>query len=78
MPLEKTLRGFGAVGPSSTAPTPNGTLDLVFSASYEELRRLAAAVKHRDAHATVGPRSNGRPAIRQLFPLYALASILEG
>jgi RNA polymerase sigma factor (TIGR02999 family) len=53
MPPEKTLRSSGVDGPSSTPPAPNGTLERIFSASYEELHRLAAAVKHRDGNATL-------------------------
>jgi len=53
MPLEKTFHGVDVGGPSSTLPGLNGTLDHVFSASYEELRRLAGAVKHRDGSATL-------------------------
>lgn len=53
MPLEKTFRSFGVSGPPNTPPAPNGTLDQVFSASYEELHRLAAAVRHKDGHATL-------------------------
>jgi RNA polymerase sigma factor (TIGR02999 family) len=53
MPPEKTLRGFDADASSSAPPMPTGTLERVFSASYEELHRLAAAVKHRDGNATL-------------------------
>jgi hypothetical protein len=55
MPLEKTLHGFGVDGPSSKPPARNGTLDHLFSVSYEELHRLAAAVKRRYCNGTVGP-----------------------
>jgi RNA polymerase sigma factor (TIGR02999 family) len=53
MPLEKSFRSFDVEGPSSTPKALTATLDQVFSASYEELHRLAAAVKHKDGNATL-------------------------
>jgi len=53
MPLGKTFQGLGVGGPSSTPLELNGTLDQVFSATYEELRRLAGAVRHSDGNATL-------------------------
>jgi RNA polymerase sigma factor (TIGR02999 family) len=37
------------------APEERRTLDTLFSATYEELRRLASAVKRSDANATLSP-----------------------
>jgi RNA polymerase sigma factor (TIGR02999 family) len=53
MPPEKTFQGLGVSDPLSKLPGENGALDQVFSASYEELHRLAGAVKHRDGNATL-------------------------
>jgi len=38
----------------SRNPKRRDALDGLFSATYEELRRLAAAVKRADANATIG------------------------
>ena len=37
------------------APEERRTLDTLFSVTYEELRRLASAVKRSDANATLSP-----------------------
>ena len=48
MPLRKIrMRG--------DTPEERRTLDTLFSATYEELRRLASAVKRSDANATLSP-----------------------
>jgi RNA polymerase sigma factor (TIGR02999 family) len=57
MPLRKTRtrHGPGRAGPQRDAPEERRTLDTLFSVAYEELRRLASAVKRSDANATLSP-----------------------
>jgi RNA polymerase sigma factor (TIGR02999 family) len=43
------------VGLRRKAPEERRTLDTLFNAAYEELRRLASAVKRSDANATLSP-----------------------
>ena len=56
MPLRKirTVHGPGRPGPPDV-PEERRTLDTLFSVAYEELRRLASAVKRSDANATISP-----------------------
>jgi RNA polymerase sigma factor (TIGR02999 family) len=44
--------GDGRVDPASTGQVP---LDVLFSAAYDELRRLARAIRRDDARATIDP-----------------------
>jgi RNA polymerase sigma factor (TIGR02999 family) len=44
-----------APGRDTVTPEERRTLDLVFSAAYEELRRLAATIRRSDAAATLNP-----------------------
>jgi len=57
MPLQKTRTRHGPSrpGPRGDAPEDRRTLDTLFSVTYEELRRLASAVKRTDASATLSP-----------------------
>jgi RNA polymerase sigma factor (TIGR02999 family) len=57
MPLRKTRTRHGPSRPGlrSGAPEERRTLDTLFSVTYEELRRLASAVRHMDANATLSP-----------------------
>ena len=57
MPLRKTRtrHGPGRAGPQRHAPEERRTLDTLFSVAYEELLRLASAVKRSDANATLSP-----------------------
>jgi RNA polymerase sigma factor (TIGR02999 family) len=57
MPLRKTRtrQGPGRAGPQRHAPEERRTLDTLFSVAYEELLRLASAVKRSDANATLSP-----------------------
>ena len=41
--------------PGNDVPDDRRTLDILFSVTYEELRRLASAVKRSDANATLSP-----------------------
>ena len=48
--------GFkGSPSGLGTAPGEREALDFLFSATYEELRRLASSVKRNDPHATLSP-----------------------
>jgi hypothetical protein len=49
---------FGDLEPDAIVRDRN-TLDALFSATYEELRRLAATVRSSDAHATINPTAPG-------------------
>jgi len=57
MPLRKTRtrHGPGRAGPQRHAPEERRALDTLFSVAYEELLRLASAVKRSDANATLSP-----------------------
>ncbi len=57
MPLRKNRVGHGPGGalPASGLPEERQTLDTLYSVTYEELHRLASAVKRRDANATLSP-----------------------
>jgi RNA polymerase sigma factor (TIGR02999 family) len=71
--------------PDDGAPTPSARtqdrrdLDAVFSASYEELRRIAASVRRHEASATLNPTAlvheawlklRGTPAVAHTTPLH--------
>jgi RNA polymerase sigma factor (TIGR02999 family) len=45
----------GLAGPDSGSPDERRALDELFSAAYEELRRLASSVKRNDPGATLSP-----------------------
>ena len=51
----RTRHGPGRAGPRRDAPEERRILDTLFSVTYEELRRLASAVKRSDANATLSP-----------------------
>lgn len=57
MPPEKNRmwRGPAGNGVPGDAPERRRELDALFSATYEELRRLAASVKRSDANSTLSP-----------------------
>ena len=57
MPLRKNRMGHGpaAAVPSSGLPEERQTLDTLYSVTYQELHRLASAVKRSDANATLSP-----------------------
>ena len=57
MPLRKirVVHGPDGAGQTSGAPEVRESLDTLFSATYEELHRLAASVKRHDANATLSP-----------------------
>lgn len=42
-------------GPEADSPVDRDTLDYLFSITYEELRRLAASVRHDDTTASLSP-----------------------
>lgn len=55
-----------------------GTLDALFSATYEELRRLAASVRSHDARATISPTALVNEAWLKLAespPLHAVSKL---
>jgi len=69
--------GPPASGPA--APAEREALDAAFSAAYDELRRLASAVRRREASATLNPTALvneawlklvGRPAVARTSPLH--------
>ncbi len=77
----KSPNGSGAAGEAGTPEDSGGpeALDAVFSASYEELRRLASSVKRHDRAATLGPTAlvheawlklRGTPALAGTEPLH--------
>ena len=53
MQLEKSEDFFGAAGDPASTAIPRRALDDLFSATYEELRRLASAIRRTDSRATV-------------------------
>ena len=57
MPLRKNRMGRGpdGAGQRREEPEERQTLDTLFSVTYEELHRLASAVKRSDANATLSP-----------------------
>lgn len=57
MPLRKNRMGHGldTAASSNGLPEERQTLDTLYSATYEELHRLASAVKRSDANATLSP-----------------------
>jgi ECF sigma factor len=57
MPPRKIRTEHGPWRPGTPRVAPQGrrTLDALFSVAYEELRRLAPAVKRSDANATMSP-----------------------
>lgn len=54
MAIEYSGEGPAPPGPE-TAPKDREALDRLFSAAYEELRRLASSVRRRDPAATLSP-----------------------
>jgi RNA polymerase sigma factor (TIGR02999 family) len=56
MALENNPMASGSVSRESSQPAKNRqALDELFSAAYEELRRLASSVRHGDPSATLNP-----------------------
>ncbi len=55
MQIEKNPLDPETTAHASAGPVPTPALDDVFSATYEELRRLASAVKRNDFNASVTP-----------------------
>jgi RNA polymerase sigma factor (TIGR02999 family) len=55
MEARNVRRESGPEGPEDFAEIPRGSLDQLFSVTYEELRRLASSVKRSDPSATLNP-----------------------
>jgi RNA polymerase sigma-70 factor, ECF subfamily len=80
MPIEYYSSGQAAPLPDGeTEPVQRDALDRVFSAAYEELRRLASSVRRRDPGATLSPTTlvneawlklSRTPAVANSSPLH--------
>ncbi|HZQ90448.1 MAG TPA: ECF-type sigma factor [Terriglobales bacterium] len=55
MGLQDTATGRAPGGAAGESPEERRELDLLFSVTYEELRRLASSVRRRDPGATLSP-----------------------
>ena len=75
MESNDAVRDPGAGAVSSTVPAADqAALDAMFSAAYEELRRLARAVRRDDANATIDPTALVNEAWLKLAGTPGLAS----
>jgi RNA polymerase sigma factor (TIGR02999 family) len=76
MPEEDFLKSGNSSGPPY-ADERRSALDHLFSLAYEELRRLASAVKRSDAHASISPTTLVNEAWIKLAASPSLASESE-
>ena len=76
MPLRKNrvVHGPDGAGQASGVPEERRTLDTLFSVTYEELHRLASAVKRSDPNATLTPTTLVNEAWLKLAASPAFAS----
>jgi len=75
MESNDAVRDPGAGAVSSTAPAADqAVLDAMFSAAYDELRRLARAIRRDDASATIDPTALVNEAWLKLAGTPGLAS----
>jgi len=75
MESNDAVRDPGAGAVSSTAPAADqAVLDAMFSAAYDELRRLARAIRRDDAGATIDPTALVNEAWLKLAGTPGLAS----